>query len=526
MKGRDAADIFCDRLGPQGDRARALLSAIRAQIPTTSIIFDISTDRGLRSGSERITEVLYKALLRHLDYSTDLDLADLELALEVDNRLENFERQYEHRYDTPWRQRRSLIALSINEASAIMNQMDPQTFPAADSWAKASRNTDISPNVFAERVLELTRRRLGDRNIVFVADEVGQYVSRSTDKMLDLQGVVQALGRRGKGRIWFAVTSQERLDEVVDSLEGTRIELARVQDRFPLRVDLAPSDISEVTSKRVLTKKPDAGGFPSVPFTISRRELLQATLKSRQRLDPSTSTQFGLSQMYPFLPYQVDLIIDVVSGLRNQPGASRHTGGANRTIIKLAQQVLINPSVDLGSSPIGTLVTLDMIYDLVEGNVGQERRKDIADIERQFSDWSIVPKVAKAICLLQFVRGVPRTIENIAAVLYPAIGGDSLKRATENAVASLVDAQRIREGEAGYELLSVEGKRWEEERQGITARPANLERMKKEIAGEVLAGIKSYSYLNVRDFAPSISVNGESTSRGGQYPVRSTAFRR
>ncbi len=146
MKGRDAADIFCDRLPVQGDRARALLSAIRAQIPTTSIIFDISTDRGLRSGSERITEVLYKALLRHLDYSTDLDLADLELALEVDNRLENFERQYEHRYDTPWRQRRSLIALSINEASAIMNQMDPQTFPAADSWAKASRNTDITPN--------------------------------------------------------------------------------------------------------------------------------------------------------------------------------------------------------------------------------------------------------------------------------------------------------------------------------------------------------------------------------------------
>jgi len=38
----------------------------------------------------------------------------------------------------------------------------------------------------------------------------------------------------------------------------------------------------------------------------------------------------------PLLPYQFDLIIQVVSGLRTQGGASWHVGGANRTIIKLA----------------------------------------------------------------------------------------------------------------------------------------------------------------------------------------------
>ena len=70
--------------------------------------------------------------------------------------------------------------------------------------------------------------------------------------------------------------------------------------------------------------------------------------------------------LYPLLPYQIDLIIQVVSGLRTQGGASKHVGGANRTIIKLAQQLLINPEVALGDQEVGQLARLDQIYDLVD----------------------------------------------------------------------------------------------------------------------------------------------------------------
>jgi hypothetical protein len=77
---------------------------------------------------------------------------------------------------------------------------------------------------------------------------VGQYVSRSVDKILDLQAVVQAFGREGKNRVvrkqaiapcWIIVTSQEKLNEVVDS---KKIEPARLQDRFPLPIDLKQSE--------------------------------------------------------------------------------------------------------------------------------------------------------------------------------------------------------------------------------------------------------------------------------------------
>src|SRR5262249_53205625 len=72
---------------------------------------------------------------------------------------------------------------------------------------------------------------------------------------LGTQAVVQNLGRLGRGKLWLVVTSQEKLSELVGGLDDKRVELARLMDRFPLQVHLEPADISEVTSKRVLSKK-------------------------------------------------------------------------------------------------------------------------------------------------------------------------------------------------------------------------------------------------------------------------------
>ena len=42
---------------------------------------------------------------------------------------------------------------------------------------------------------------------------------------VNVQAIVQNLGRVGRGRMWVAVTSQERLNEVVSGLDDNRIEV-------------------------------------------------------------------------------------------------------------------------------------------------------------------------------------------------------------------------------------------------------------------------------------------------------------
>ena len=49
---------------------------------------------------------------------------------------------------------------------------------------------------------------------------------------------------------------------MVAAIDSKRVELAKLQDRFRYRVDLAPSDIREVATKRVLAKKPKPQSRP------------------------------------------------------------------------------------------------------------------------------------------------------------------------------------------------------------------------------------------------------------------------
>lgn len=236
--------------------------------------------------------------------------------------------------------------------------------------------------------------------LMFVVDEVGQFVARDTQKMLDLQAIVQQLGVKGRGKYWIAVTSQERLSEVVSGLDDRRIELPKLMDRFPLQVHLEPSDISEVTSRRVLAKKAPAETLLGKLYDDNRARLdLNSRITADIKLPALTRENFV--DLYPLLPYQIELIIDIVSGLRMQGGASKHVGGANRTIIKLAQQLLINPATKVSEAPIGTLARLDQVYDLIEGNIGSDLRAKIISIPTRVQH-PLAQAVAKVVCLLQF----------------------------------------------------------------------------------------------------------------------------
>ena len=115
-----------------------------------------------------------------------------------------------------------------------MHNLYPATYPTADSWWSAAKGrSDITPGKLAKRADELMKRRRPGQALIFVIDEVGQFVARDVQKMLDLQAIVQNLGLVGRGRFWLVVTSQERLGELVSGLDDKRVEHARLMDRFP-----------------------------------------------------------------------------------------------------------------------------------------------------------------------------------------------------------------------------------------------------------------------------------------------------
>src|SRR5690606_22375406 len=108
-----------------------------------------------------------------------------------------------------------------------------------------------------------------------------------------------------------------------------------------------------------------------------------------------------------------------------------------------------------------------------------------------FGEHSWEARVAKAICLLQMVRDLPRTEANLAAVLYPRVGHPPVLPEVEAALGRLQAAQKVRKGEQGWELLSVEGKRWETERQGIPFGGREAAVIRKAQAAEIFRNVRS-----------------------------------
>ncbi len=506
------SDLLAKHIGDP--KVQVLIKTVVEKIPTEAVIFDVATERGVMHGNQMLTEIMYRQLLDHLGYASDLDLAELEITLEGEGRLDEFQDVYKRLYPKKdWNKSKNLIAFAMNEASRVMHELEPETYSSPDSWIRgAKERADISPNLLAERCKDLTARRGENRNLVFVIDEVGQFVARTVNKMLDLQGIVQALGRVGQGKFWVVVTSQEKLNELVGGLDDSRVELARLMDRFPLQVHLEPNDISEVTSKRVLAKKADAEKQLGDLYEAHRGSLTANTNLSADIRLPQVARE-NFIDLYPMLPYQVDFVIHVVSGLRTQGGASRHVGGANRTVIKLAQQLLAHPKVGLGDHNIGQLVTCEHIYDLVRDNIDSTIREKIdripTDVEHPFAQ-----KVAKSICLLQFVKSIHRNAENIAATLYPEAGGDSVRASVDQALQALVDAHKIRLGDDGYRIPTPTEDDWETQRAALKPKRSDTNQILRETMEKVWSPQPTHTLLGTRVFKGSLFLDGRERIKG------------
>lgn len=533
--GKKASTLFKDQIKDQ--RIGELVDLINASIPTEVIMFDVSVDRAVKRATERIAEIMYTVLLRELDYAQDYDITELEIELEGEGRLDEFTARCRQMFVQEWRKART-GAQKISRASAILHAMDPSTYATADSWAQSlhGKSADITVGKFVERTFELMARRRPGKGLVFIIDEVGQYVARSAEKIEDLRAVVEQFGKTSKNYlkqkkavapVWVIVTSQEKLDEVVAAIDSKRVELAKLQDRFKHRVDLAPADIREVATKRVLAKKKEAVPTLQQLFDSSQGQLNAACrLERTQRRSEVTRDDF--TQFYPYLPHFIELSIYIMSGIRLQPGAPRHYGGSNRTIIKQAYEMLVSDRTAMADKPVGTLVTLDKIFELVEGNLSSEKQKDISDITERFrddhEDEGASARVAKAISLLEFIPDIPRTEANIAACLIDRVGQPSPLPEVQSALRKLEASQFVRNTEQGWKLQTAQEKNWDTERRAIEPRPKD----RNEITRDVLRGIfdepqlKKYRYRDLRTFEVGIIV--DSIRAGGEGDITLSVF--
>jgi hypothetical protein len=493
--------------------AKALLATIHSSAPTETVLLDLNTTPDVLNEGEPLVLPAYRTLLREFGYSTDITLAELEFEREDPKHnagitLEVFAEKYEEVHGVAWADQRHL-ATAKTRASRVLHELDPANFPSADSWSNAPNVPTVSAKWFLTRAAELmVRRRPDKQRLVFVIDEVGMYVSRSKDRMRHLIGLAEEC-QKSKGRIWLAVTSQEKLTDVLDSIEGVQTELATAQDRFAVKVDLLPSDIDEVTGKRVLNKT--AAGAKEVRSLLdaNRNKLSASVALQSDRHSDFTDDHFV--RLYPLVPYQLEVLIDAVSARRAQGGAPQTMGGSSRTLIKHASDLLKSRAVGLGDDEVGALVTLDRSYVLLEDVIPTAWRHEVDQVAAKHGADSLEAKIMRVVALCADVPGLALTPRNLAVVLHPSMSADPIEAQVRTALDHLVSEDRVRDTDDGYRLQSPEQKDWEKTRRGIEMKPGDAVRLRKGILKDALS---SMTVTKGRTFKVELFAEHEKMSDG------------
>lgn len=456
--GKPLAQALLERDdSPRSEEFRKAWEEVAAQVDPMGVVFDIG---GVARDDEHIHSAVARMLAERLGYCPQSHyVAEEELRLESDGHWEQFLRTAEETLGRPWEVAKT-EQLAEDNFSEVMHAMFPKRYDEPTKWMDVKTGVTSSATSVEETVKAIEtmlKLRAPNKTLFLVVDEVSQYIHQSDNRMLKLQTFVVALGERLRGKVWLLATGQQKLEE---DLEGSN--LSKLKDRFPprLRVHLAPTNIRDVVHRRLLKKLPSQEPVLSQLFSDKRSDLKLYGYKC------SEISEHDFLEVYPMLPSQVDLLMQITSNLRARSTRMKGDDHGIRGLLQLLGELFREQK--LGERPVGSLVTLDMIYDVQYTALDTDVQNTMARLHAQpeLSQDEIAVRAAKAVALLELIQDQePTTPELVAQCLYPAVGAGSEVEAYKSALERLYQGGFLSRSEkTGYKIQSSAGQEWARER--------------------------------------------------------------
>lgn len=446
---------------------RAALAEIRTHAWCRTIPFEIKSKTDMVN-PESVTEICLRTFYESLDLAPTVWLARLERKLQAEGHYEAFLRLYREQNAREWSADRHEHSFYLDQlAAALAATLDRPLESAQQMIAGYQRDhARVSPEGavgeflrYLDGMAPMVKPRRP--HLIFVIDEMGQFIGDSGDRIHELQAIIEQAGSQGRGRIWLICTSQEALDQVVNRTGLKLSALGKLEARFCTRIALTGEDVRRVVEDRLLRKKETAR--PQLAALYKRQEGAieeLSRLNLERRLASLDQDTFAAS--YPFLPYAIPLVQEMFNAMRGFK-----LSGSERSMIGLAQGSL----QALADRPLGALASIDLIFEQVTDELssadylGTTGVKLIRDADRQIDGTPLPPsRVLKALWLASRLPWVPRTPEVLSKLLAQRLDTDlpALHRAVE---ATLERLQRA--GLVGYDQATGQYRYLSEKERGI-----------------------------------------------------------
>ena len=475
-------------------QTKALLSTLTKRFPAAILLLDLASEQVAGATLEVVSTVLYYKVLQWAGYSRNLKVAAFERKLKKDGRYEEFEKLFQETTGEPWTdyQNDELVVDSL--LPDLAHQLYPEFFKTTQSFTTTTSEVIYLLDDRIEEIIDIVRETSGKEYIIFVIDEVGQYVGSNQNKILDLQGLAENLKNIGDGKAWIVGTAQQTLTEDDPRAALNSPELYKLKDRFPIQVDLESRDIKEICYRRLLGKSPAGEKELDQLFAQHGQSLRQNTKLQDAKYYDADFNRESFINLYPFLPAHFDILLHLLGAL------AKSTGGIGlRSAIKIVQEVLTEGpegQTPAANREVGWLATTVTLYDALDKDIQRafpSIHQAVGKVLIRFPDAGLHQEIAKAVAVLQILGNLPVTVHNVASLMHSAVEVSSRADAVKIAVDELLSDPLVPLGEKDNTLsfFSEKLNDIEQERAQLPLRTADTRRIFNEALREVFNPLPS-----------------------------------
>lgn len=478
---------------------KALLNTVAKRFPAAVLMLDLASEQVAGSTMEEVSTVLYYKVLQWAGYSRNLKVAAFERKLKKENRYDEFLNIFrEQTNGEEWDNYRNDELVVDSLIPEIAHQMYPALFKTSTSFSTEASEVIRFENDRVGEMLEIAREATGKEYIIFIVDEVGQYVGSRQNLILNLDGLAKNLKNIGNGKVWIIGTAQQTLTEDDPKASLNSPELYKLKDRFPIQIDLEANDIKEICYSRLLGKSPTGENELGALFDKHGQMLRHNTKLVDARVYGADFDRKTFVDLYPFLPAHFDILLHLLGAL------AKSTGGIGlRSAIKVIQDILVEGSdgaTPIADQPVGWLATTVTIYDTLEKDIRrafQSLQQSVGKVKIRFPESALHQDIAKTVCVLQILGNLPVSVPNVTSLMHPGISDASSLDEVKAAIEDLISDAIVPFGEQDGQLCFFSEKLndIEQERATIPLRAVELRRIQNEALKEAYSPLPG-THLN------------------------------
>lgn len=467
------------------------------------ILFNIDSKSATDSkmNKEAVKDVFMKVFNDYLGYCGSIPfLADFERKLDNDGRYEEFKTKFEEINGSSWVEAREDFYFIQDEIMETVVSLGIMSENEARNWTENAQSSySLSIDKFAEYIRKYCESKGKDHHVLFLVDEIGQYIADDSKLMLNLQTVTEDLGTACKGNAWIIVTSQQDIDSITKTMGE---DFSKIQGRFDTRIALSSANADEVIRKRILYKKDTAAVilkdlYGSHEFDIKGN----ITFSEGTPEMPLYADADEFAEVYPFIPYQFKLLGNVLTSVRQYSSSGKHLADGERSMLALFKEA----AQKYENEREGVLVPFHAFYSALDDFIDHTHRIVITQAVRNSRLNSFDVELLKVLFMIKHVNNFSKNLENITTLMISNINEDRLDlgKKAEASLRVLCDELLVQKNGNEYIFLTNEEQEAEDAIRKINIDPAETVNYVAQVAfEEIIAMVNNkYRYNNRYQFS-------------------------